>query len=691
MANNYDHLMGWCNEPKHVYAAMADLPYPYFRDIYNKLKDTGRGKTLLFTDIVRQILGYYPIGHQLTGDCQNPSALVRMSDGSEKMIKDIVIGDEVITPYGNINRVVSTIEKPYSNKMIKIWVTGYNKPIESTPDHLYMKLPNIGRSKKGDKNEIEWKAISELNNGDYILLPKLPNSSKTIKFDLSKIGVECFTDDLDFKKLRIVPVKSGMVRAKHGKKSVNRYVEFDEKLAWLVGIYSAEGSCDYNDGVFQRITFNLSSKEVLLAEKIKSYIKDIFNFDAIICQVPSKPTVLYVRITNSLIASLFKHLCSGNTYNKKLNNELLLTSELNKIQLLSGWLDGDGHRGCDGVSVSKDLINDYFNIANSLGINPSIYTRKAYKQSEESQRLSICTLQKEKIELQNVLKLKRKLVTKYGKAAKIKKIEIVEPESDFVYCIGVENDHSFICNGYGIHNCVSFGAAYAATILSIIQIHLGKLETFEGEVATEPIYGGSRIQVGGGALGYGQGSVGAWAAKWLNRYATILRKNYTDIDIDLSKYDVNKATLWGNPGHGCPLPLIKKGSDHLVKTISQVLTYEEARDAIYNGYPITVASNQGFVDGNGRSIRDKDGFLRPGGTWPHQMYFCGVKDDNRPGLLCANSWGTTWVSGPKPYDIPDGTFFVDANVVNSMLSQSDSWVYSNYDGYEIQELNLRIV
>jgi len=233
-------------------------------------------------------------------------------------------------------------------------------------------------------------------------------------------------------------------------------------------------------------------------------------------------------------------------------------------------------------------------------------------------------------------------------------------------------------------DCVSFGAGYATTVLSALQIALGKLEVFEGEVATEPIYGGSRIQVGGGALGYGQGSVGLWAAKWLNRYAVIIRKNYTDFGIDLSKYDVDKATKWGNPNNGCPDALVKANSNHLVKTISQVNSYEEARDAIYNGYPITVASNVGFSS----MTRDSEGFMRASGSWAHQMYFCGVKDDNRPGLLCCNSWGTDWSHGPRPMDIPEGSFFVDADTVNMMFAQGDSWVFSNFDGFEVQELTL---
>lgn len=235
-------------------------------------------------------------------------------------------------------------------------------------------------------------------------------------------------------------------------------------------------------------------------------------------------------------------------------------------------------------------------------------------------------------------------------------------------------------------DCVSFGSAYAATVLSCVQVYLGKMETFEGLVASEPIYAGSRIQVGGGALGNGQGSVGLWACKWLNNYSVILRKNYDDIGIDLTNYDVNKATNWGTVGHGCPELLIPKGHDHLVKSISQVSSFDECCDAIYNGYPVTVASNVGFAG----MTRDNDGFMRHQDSWGHEMYFAGFIYGRRPGLLCVNSWGD-WATGPTPYDIPKESFFIDADTVDLMVSAGDSWVLSNYDGYKIQDLDWNIV
>ena len=235
-------------------------------------------------------------------------------------------------------------------------------------------------------------------------------------------------------------------------------------------------------------------------------------------------------------------------------------------------------------------------------------------------------------------------------------------------------------------DCVSMGSALGVDIIKVVQHVLNKtLEEFTGYTATEPIYGGSRVAIGGGQLGYGGGSNGIWAAKYVQQYGTVVRKKYGNID--LSIYDYSKAEQWGRPRVGVPKELEIVSKEHKVLTISQVSTFYELMDCVNNGYPITIASSRGF-----NTTRDKDGCLRPQGSWPHQMCIIGAKDDNRPGALIENSWGRDWVNGPKGEfdDMPDGSFWVDAQVLErDILSAGDSWAYSNFEGYPPQDLDLR--
>lgn len=248
-----------------------------------------------------------------------------------------------------------------------------------------------------------------------------------------------------------------------------------------------------------------------------------------------------------------------------------------------------------------------------------------------------------------------------------------------------------VAGGFPIHeqtvgDCVSHAWGLAVDVLKCVEIALhGEAEEWVAETATEPIYALSRVEVGRGKLGSGDGSIGAWAAKSVQEYGVLLRRAYGPHD--LSRYSGQRARDWGRPRFGLPDELEPEAREHPVRTVSLVRTYAEARDAIANGYPVPVCSMQGFS-----SQRDAQGFARPSGSWAHAMCFIAADDRHaRPGLLCMNSWGR-WNSGPKRHDQPDGSFWVDADVADRMLGrQPDSYSLSNFDGYPSRDLNFVMI
>jgi len=236
-----------------------------------------------------------------------------------------------------------------------------------------------------------------------------------------------------------------------------------------------------------------------------------------------------------------------------------------------------------------------------------------------------------------------------------------------------------------VGDCVSQGAAYAVDAVKAVDIVLNKeLERWVAETATEDIYAGSRVQIGNGRI-RGDGSIGAWAARYVNEYGALPRGKYGNID--LTTYSGSKARTWGRRGAGVPKTLIPFAKKHPVMTVSQVKTYEEVRDLIANGYAVTIASNQGFS-----SKRDSEGFAAPKGSWAHQMSILAVDDKyKRPGVLVQNSWGR-WNGGPKRHNQPDGSFWVDADEIEyRILERGDSWAFIGYEGFKAQKLNTRTI
>jgi len=235
----------------------------------------------------------------------------------------------------------------------------------------------------------------------------------------------------------------------------------------------------------------------------------------------------------------------------------------------------------------------------------------------------------------------------------------------------------------GAPDCVSHAYGLGADILSAVQIVLKRMpQRWVGFAATEPIYGGSRIEVGH-YEGRGGGSTGHWAAEWIQRYGILNRQKYPG-GYDFTKYDAEKAIEYGY--EGCPDPLEPLTKLHPVKTAALCKSYDECIDCIANGMPVVVCSNVGF--GSGTCRRDSEGFLtRKRRPWMHAMLFGGFDDKyRRKGCLCFNSWGYDWVTGPTRLNQPSGTFWVDAATVDAMLRQGDSFALSAFVGYP--KLNL---
>lgn len=235
-------------------------------------------------------------------------------------------------------------------------------------------------------------------------------------------------------------------------------------------------------------------------------------------------------------------------------------------------------------------------------------------------------------------------------------------------------------------DCIGHGFGLGVDILSTVQMLMhGKPERWIAKAATEIIYGGSRVEVGGGRLRRGDGSLGIWAAEFVKEWGILQRKRYMGGRYDFTEYSGTKAREMGRSGVPDELePLCKL---HPVKTVSICRTWEECRDAVANGYPVAMCSNVGFRTRGGR---DKDGFLSPGRRhWNHCMLIAGIDDSyRRPGGLLINSWGT-WTYGPKRHGQPEGSFWADASVINRAMRQGDSFALSGYLGYPRIDLDYR--
>jgi hypothetical protein len=252
----------------------------------------------------------------------------------------------------------------------------------------------------------------------------------------------------------------------------------------------------------------------------------------------------------------------------------------------------------------------------------------------------------------------------------------------------------------GIGDCVSWGWAHGIFVAQAIDWETGRLANPPPFPSTEAIYGGSRVEArgrsGDGSSpvgGWSDGSYGAAAARWVRDWGVIYRSEIGGHDLRV--YSADRAKKWGaygNGGQGDGGRLDQLAKKHPAQYVAMVTTWAEAAAAIESGFPIPVASMQGFA-----SKRDANGYAAASGQWAHQMCFIAVRyaKNSTPAnptpsdaLLCLNSWGPGWISGPKwPADQPDGSFWVTRSTVERMLGQKDSFAVGSVAGFGWRDLD----
>jgi hypothetical protein len=187
-------------------------------------------------------------------------------------------------------------------------------------------------------------------------------------------------------------------------------------------------------------------------------------------------------------------------------------------------------------------------------------------------------------------------------------------------------------------------------------------------------YGTSRVFVGGGL--WGDGSTGTWLQEAIKKFGALAKD-----EEGVPKYSGGLARQWG-AGKGPPQNFVTLAKEHLVQTTAQITNAEDAANALFSGYPISVCSNRGF-----NMKASDDGFHAPRGTWAHAMTIIGFDDtDSSKGLyfLILNSWGD--VHGQlKDFatgvNLPVGVLRVRAEVVDGMLGYQDSFAFSQFNGF----------
>lgn len=218
----------------------------------------------------------------------------------------------------------------------------------------------------------------------------------------------------------------------------------------------------------------------------------------------------------------------------------------------------------------------------------------------------------------------------------------------------------------GRGDCVSHSTRTAAAVTLGCELYLQRPDHASGQIEGFPVLEAAAIQscvLSSEALYWwrrhgGEGwSVEAACRVVMSESGMWLRRNYTDLGIDLTTYSSVLAGKWGRQ---TPPDKIKQvGQGHLIRSATNCESWEPAADYLASGYGLTSSGMQAWSD-----RRDAYGYSPTvRGSWAHAEAIIGC--DRRTWVrqvygtealfLMQNSWGR-WNSGSR--EIRDSAYLV---------------------------------
>jgi hypothetical protein len=373
------------------------------------------------------------------GSCFPSGTLIRLSNGTEKPIEDIRVLDEVVTAEGNAHIVTQTMVRKHEGEIVRLLINGSHH-VRCTPEHPIL-------------TERGYVAASELQKNDMVAFPKYAGQNTSF---IQTLDYVCSIKHTGKRQKMVTSCGnyshsvSGKVAGTYTKHPLPDIIHLTYGFGRIIGLFLAEGCVSYGKSTY---TFNINEEDTLVAELLL-LLKQELGVDAAIQKRNQKSTIK-VNIHGTQWSYLFEALCGKLAKGKILTDELCDGPKEFLRGVLTGWCDGDGiapgRNG--GTTISKMMAMQMFDIANFFDCQPTIRVKFPKLSHGVKSRQPVWTVE------WGTGTLKQK--TDYRKHQDNKhvwrRVEGIEVEqyNDYVFNLEVEQDHSYVANGIGVHNCAS--------------------------------------------------------------------------------------------------------------------------------------------------------------------------------------------------------------------------------------------
>jgi len=421
--------------------------------------------------------------------CFDENTEIFTLDGIKKII-DVKIGDEVVTHNGNIKKVIQLHKNILGNRKMYELNVYKSKSIKVTENHRFLAI-------KDRKSRPNWYRIDELNNKSYIVIPNRKKYSEkneiidlALYFDIlfkdkNKYNMEVFDNEVQLSTY----FNNGIEKKLKGRRihnKCNRYIPLDEDFYYLAGLFIGDGHIitrkNKNNEIEEcGIGFTMNKENVELIEIIKIFGNKLFGIHAIEHNMKTQ-NVHQILYHSTFLGKLFLYLFGNGFNNKHLNKFLYNCGKKYLYNFVAGLITTDGCISKEhNITISlsnQNLVNELYHLLRANNIDCS------FKKNSYMSKLS--TVIPHSLRIPAIKEILEKVIKTYNdnriqiliekiennkgfdsrtlymhdtKFLKISSINQINYNKQYVYTLGIEDDHSYNVEGLICENCFLIGTS----------------------------------------------------------------------------------------------------------------------------------------------------------------------------------------------------------------------------------------
>lgn len=404
-------------------------------------------------------------------------------------IKDFNVNDKVWSD-GRWRKVENLNRQNWNGNLVRLKADNcLEDTITITDDHKFLVIPrkkNTNRPGHFWKEGLEFFKIHNYEDRKNFyrinlreVIPEWVEAKNLTKNDYLLSKIDLYEKDIPYLDAPKAPARTvNFIK--------DRIILNNDFYEWL-GIWLAEGSWRKSE-----ITFTIGLQERRLANRIQQLTKSVFNLSSTIYEREEHNTQI-IQINSAHLNVFLEKLFNTdstqiNQWNKWVPSKLLHCAPDKQLQLVKGWLDGDGYYRISGnshrykgTSVSNQLIEGVKFILYRNFINPSITTEirpnkaKVYNLNFNgplAKEFEDAINEERPVVIQTSMRLgeyyPRKVGTDFYMINKVSEITLLPPDNEDVWCLQLENG-TFNVNGVEGHNCRAFSKSFITILGMVLQ------------------------------------------------------------------------------------------------------------------------------------------------------------------------------------------------------------------------------